>query len=135
VRLVAAFAILAALSGPAVARPTSIESMRWHQRVLLLVSPRPNDPHAQQQKRIFSEWRAQAADRDLVLVEIAGSHVAGASNSATSLIRRYRLSTDAFQLLLIGKDGHVALRAAKPVEAATLQQTIDAMPMRRAGER
>jgi hypothetical protein len=41
----------------------------------------------------------------------------------------------AFQVLLIGKDGHVALRSAEPVAAATLQSRVDAMPMRRAGER
>lgn len=126
---------LATLNGTAAVQPASVGSMRWHQRIVLLVSPKPEDTRVQRQRRVFSDWHQQAADRDVVLVEVSGSHVAGASDSAASLVRRYRLATGAFQVLLIGKDGHVALRATEPVEARTLQDTIDAMPMRKAGER
>lgn len=117
------------------ARPASVASMRWHQRILLLVAPQPDDPSAVSQRRIMAGWQAQAADRDVALIEIAGERVSGASDSAAALLRRYRLSPHGFQVLLVGKDGHVALRSAKPIDAGTLQEAIDAMPMRRAGER
>ncbi|WBO23837.1 DUF4174 domain-containing protein [Sphingomonas abietis] len=142
-KLLSALAMLAALGGalPADALPAgtsppaSVASMRWHQRILLLVTPQPDDPQAVAQRRILAEWHAQAADRDVALVEIAGARVSGASDSAAALFRRYRLSPGAFHALLIGKDGHVALRSAKPIDAGILQGTIDAMPMRRSGER
>ncbi|WP_302480229.1 DUF4174 domain-containing protein [Sphingomonas bacterium] len=40
-----------------------------------------------------------------------------------------------FQVVLVGKDGHEALRRRGPLPIAALQKTIDAMPMRRAGRR
>jgi hypothetical protein len=38
-------------------------------------------------------------------------------------------------VVLVGKDGHAALRRSEPIDASTLVATIDAMPMRRAGQR
>jgi hypothetical protein len=113
----------------------TLDAMRWRRRVLLIAAPGPADPKAVLQRRIFDAWTREAADRDVSLVAVTGSRVEGASDTAASLRRRYRLKPTAFQVLLIGKDGHVALRSAQPIDAATLQSRIDAMPMRRAGER
>ncbi len=57
------------------------------------------------------------------------------ADTAESLRKRYRLPSQSFEVLLIGKDGHVELRSNKPVGAGELQGRIDAMPMRRAGQR
>ena len=59
----------------------------------------------------------------------------GARDTAASLRTRLRLPAARFAIVLIGKDGTVALRSAEPVPADTLQGRIDAMPMRRAGQR
>jgi hypothetical protein len=117
------------------AAPETLDAMRWRRRILLVAAPNPDDPRAALQRRIFEAWAREAADRDLSLVEVTESSVAGASDPAASLRRRYHLDLSAFQVLLIGKDGHVDLRAARPIDAETLQGRIDAMPMRRAGER
>jgi hypothetical protein len=109
--------------------------MRWHRRVLLVASPDARDLKAGIQRGILTEWNRQAADRDVSLVEVSGSHTLGTSDDAASLRQRFRLSADAFEILLIGKDGHIALRSSDPISAETLQSTIDAMPMRKAGER
>ena len=69
------------------------------------------------------------------MVEIIGDKVIGASDPADTLRRRYRLPTNAFAVILIGKDGEIKMRQARPIAAAALENTIDAMPMRRGGGR
>lgn len=114
--------------------PTA-DAMRWHRRILLIAAPGPQDLQAMAQKRILSDWTSQAADRDLALVELSGTQVTGLADPASALQRRYGITPGRFEVLLIGKDGTVALRSARPIPAGRLQSTIDAMPMRRAGER
>jgi hypothetical protein len=122
----------AALS--AASMPTA-DAMRWHRRILLIAAPGPQNPQAVAQKRILRDWSSQAADHDIALVELSGTQVTGLANPASALRRRYGIAPGRFEVLLIGKDGTVALRSARPIPAARLQSTIDAMPMRRAGER
>ena len=110
-------------------------AMRGHRRIVLMATPGAGDPQAVEQRRILAGWKKEAAARDISLVELKGAEVTGAADDAAALARRYRLKPDRFEVLLIGKDGHVAVRSRQPVTADRLQATIDAMPMRQAGER
>ena len=116
----------------AAAVPVTLAQIRWHQRVLLLFAPDAQALSAQ--RAIIAGWSGQAAERDLVTVTVTGDMVAGAADTAASLRRRFRPGAG-FTAILIGKDGGEKLRAAEPITAATLERTIDAMPMRRGGER
>jgi hypothetical protein len=133
------FASIAALATIApslgLAAPQPIGAMQWRQRIVLAVSPDASDPGFEAQRQILEAWRNQAADRDVILVEVNGHRVVGVSDSAAALRQRYQLKADRFEALLIGKDGRIALRAGKPLTAEILQSVIDAMPMRRAGQR
>ncbi|MHC9420296.1 DUF4174 domain-containing protein [Sphingomonas citri] len=115
----------------AAAAPSSIAAMRWEKRVLLVAASEEKDPKLEQQRRIIARWRDAAAERDLAVVEITGDRVTGASDSAATLKKRFRLPADGFAALLIGKDGGTKLRQTRPISAAVLEETIDAMPMRR----
>ncbi|WP_375390816.1 DUF4174 domain-containing protein [uncultured Sphingomonas sp.] len=130
----ALLAICAALPALAAA-PTGIDTMRHHRRILLVVAPAPDDPQLAEQRRLLEPWRAGAADRDLSVVELVGDRVVGATDPAPALRRRFRLVTSRFAVLLIAKDGHVADRGDHPITAEALERQIDAMPMRRAGQR
>jgi hypothetical protein len=116
------------------AAPTMAE-MRDHRRVLVIAAPVSHDARAVEQRRIVGGWSKGAADRDISVVELSGERVTGTGDDAGSLRKRLALKPGVFQVVLIGKDGHVALRSAQPVTADRLQRTIDAMPMRQAGER
>lgn len=116
------------------ATPT-VDAMRWHNRVLLIAADDPRDGKASEQRRMLSHWKRGAQERDIALVEVTAGRVTGASDSAPSLSKRYDLSGKPFHVLLIGKDGKVALRSSSPIPAGRMQAVIDAMPMRRAGER
>ncbi len=92
---------------------------------VLLVLATPGDARLAEQARILAADHAGTAERDLVLVTPAVAELA-------RLRRRYDVAPDGFAVLLIGKDGGVKLRSARPLDRPTLFATIDAMPMRQA---
>ena len=125
--MIAALALTAAL-------PTLAE-MLDHRRVLVVASPGESDPALAAQRRALAGWREGAAERDLSVVEMVGERVKGAGDEAGALRRRFHLPLARFGVVLVGKDGHIALRSDTPLTADRLQAAIDAMPMRRAGLR
>ncbi len=129
----AALAVLAALPGAAHAGDgRSLAAMRGDHRVVLVFAPSMSDASLQTQRDIMTRFAAGALDRDLRLVQVAGNAVVGSHDDAARLRRRYNVAPDHFRVLLIGKDGNVALRQDAPLTAASLEAAIDAMPMRRA---
>lgn len=117
------------------AKAATIAQMRDQRRVLLVAAPSAADRGLAQQRRALATWRQGADDRDVSVVEVVGTYVNGSDDPAGALRHHYDLMCDRFSTVLIGKDGHVALRSATALSAAKLKATIDAMPMRRAGER
>jgi len=119
----------------ALATPTSVADMRWHRRVLLVATPRADDPGMIGQRKALAGWDAEARARDLAIVTVIGDKIDGATGTAAALRRRYHLPPDRFAAILIGKDGGEKMRSATPIAADVLGATIDAMPMRRTGQR
>lgn len=112
-----------------------IADMRWHRRILLVAAPRADYPRITGQRKALAGWDAEARARDLTIVTVIGDKVEGATDTAATLRQRHRLPRDRFVAILIGKDGGEKMRSAKPIAADVLAETIDAMPMRRAGQR
>jgi hypothetical protein len=69
------------------------------------------------------------------VVSIVRDSVSGSREAARVLRQRYGLPATTFSVVLIGKDGHVALRSPTALTGAQLETAIDAMPMRKAGQR
>ncbi len=118
----------------ALAASATIAQMKWERRVLIVSASTAEEPALAEQRRILAAWKTHAAARDLTVVEIIGDTVRGTGDPAATLRRKYHLPTS-FTAILIGKDGGEKLRSAKPFPAAALEATIDAMPMRKAGQR
>ena len=118
----------------ALAASPTIAQMKWERRVLIVAAPSGEDVSLREQRGILADWKVKADARDLSIVEVLGDQVRGAADTAAQIRRKYRLPA-AFTAILIGKDGGEKLRSTKPFPAAVLEQTIDAMPMRRAGQR
>ncbi|MBD8618845.1 DUF4174 domain-containing protein [Sphingomonas sp. CFBP 13728] len=118
----------------ALAASPTVTQMKWERRVLIVSASTAEDSALAEQLRILAAWKTHAAARDLTIVEVVGDTVRGASDPAAALRRRYHLPTS-FTAILIGKDGGEKLRSAKPFPTAALEATIDAMPMRKAGQR
>ncbi len=118
----------------ALAASPTLAQMKWERRVLIVAAASGENAALAEQRRIVADWKANSDDRDLTVVEVIGDRVSGAGDTAASIRRKYRLRAP-FTAILIGKDGGEKLRSAKPFPAAVLEQTIDAMPMRRTGQR
>ncbi len=118
----------------ALAASPTVAQMKWERRVLIVSAPAADDPALVEQRRILAAWKTNAIARDLTIIEAVGDTVRGAGDRAAAIRRKYRLPAT-FTAILIGKDGGEKLRSAKPFPAAVLEQTIDAMPMRKAGQR
>ena len=122
------------LLAAALAASPTLAQMKWERRVLIVAAPSAHDPALAEQRRILGSWTAKGEERDLTIVEIVGDQVRGAGDTAPALRRKFRLPAG-FTAILIGKDGGEKLRSAKPFPTAVLERTIDAMPMRKAGQR
>jgi len=123
--------IQAAASSPS--DPT-MAALQWHRRVLIVSTARGNDPQFVAQQRALAQWTG-GDERDLSVVRIERDTVSGSSDTAAQLRHRYGLEAAQFSVALVGKDGHVAVRSRVPLSVARLEAVIDAMPMRRAGQR
>ncbi len=132
--LLARFIFMLIFLAAALAASPTVAQMKWERRVLIVSAPAADDASLTEQRRILAGWKTNAAARDLTIVEVVGDTVRGASDTAVALRRKYRLPVT-FTAILIGKDGGEKLRSAKPFPAAALEATIDAMPMRKAGQR
>lgn len=85
---------------------------------------RPDDPRVVQQHAALKHDAAALSERDVVVQDITPE---------SARRERSELGVDsqaAFEVLLIGKDGQVKLRRAKPVAVSELTALIDTMPMR-----
>lgn len=109
----------------------SISQLTWHQRVLVIFADAPDSAPLAMQRDILAHASDAMTERDLVLVEVVGDSVTGASDNAAALRQRYGVKAHAFRALLIGKDGGVKLDSPRPLALQKLTSTIDAMPMRK----
>lgn len=119
---------------PSLAHAATIAAMKGHHRVILISAP-AGDALLAEQRSLLEAWHQGADERDIAVVEVDGTRVTGSDDGAARLRRRYALPAHSFGVLLIGKDGHVALRDTRPLSGDRLARIIDAMPMRRAGQR
>ena len=112
-----------------------LASYRDKNRVLAVFAPTSQDPAYQEQMKLWQGEKAGFDDRQLVVAPFfanAKKPAAEEQAQVQSLMKKHGIDANGFAVVLIGKDGHDAFHAARPVPAATLYGIIDAMPMRRA---
>jgi len=114
-----------------------LDSLRWKNRVLVILSPTESDLSFQLQKQELASSSEGVLERDLMILEIleygesrVGNQILS-GKSVQDIRKRLGVHTGPFQVLLIGKDGGVKLRSSEPVSMKDLFGLIDSMPMRR----
>jgi len=131
-----ALSILTALSITGTARgEAGMEPYAWGNRPVLLFAPQADTPDFQRQREILGADPAGLADRDIVVIAVAGHRVSVSPGSNPALTgaglrAAYDVPAEGFSVLLVGKDTGVKLRRRSPVSLTELFATIDAMPMR-----
>ena len=118
------------------AQTDPMDSYLWTHRPLVVFAPSASHPILFAQRRALVTEMDGLADREIVLIEVAGDGVAVNGHpvpnmDADGLRVRYGMPSDAATTVLVGKDGGVKMRRNGALSAETLFSTIDAMPMRR----
>ena len=103
----------------------NLDSLRWQNRVVLILSERSDDPRIAEQQRIFASQSQGLTERDMKVFSVTAD-----SEEGRQLQHRVHASGKPFVIILIGKDGSVKLRKERPVEVDELFKLIDRMPMR-----
>jgi hypothetical protein len=108
----------------------------WKNRPVLIFAPSDQDSHYIEQKTELEEKTAELNDRDIILIELfeaGGSKVSRnpVNDEQHSLLKKEFDVRDGFTFILIGKDGTVKLKSARPVSSEDLFALIDSMPMRK----
>lgn len=115
---------------------TNLNDLRDRARPLLVFAPKPDDPQLEIQLRTIREHAAEAQERDLVPIALPYHNPSPTSaqlsaTDAEEARRRFHVNPGEFAVILVGKDGGAKLRSGKPITMEKLEETIDAMPMRK----
>ncbi len=119
-----------------VAGLTTLAALHNQARPLLIFARKPDDSQMGIQLRILDEHAAQARDRQIVPLALpyhspAPSALQLSDTDAEAARRRFHVAPSDFVVILLGKDGGVKLRSSKPISMEKLDDTVDAMPMRK----
>ena len=114
--------------------PRTLAAMRNHYRPLLVFDGGQAELTRRQRKALEGH-DDDLRQRQILLVSLEGrGHglpgVTLAPAEQEAARKRFGVAPGEFTVILIGKDGGEKLRSHQPLSWETLQQTVDAMPMR-----
>lgn len=106
---------------------------RNRSRVLILFGPNRHDPRYQKQLREIAGQVEGLHDRQVEELHVLASGPGGTVKPGDgSLLRTlFHVRRGSFRVVLVGKDGEVAIDEREPVAAGQIFELIDATPMRR----
>ena len=104
------------------ASDVSLDEMLWLVRPLIVFADSPNDPRFRQQMDLLAAGLEDLAERDVII--ITDTDPAARTSVRTTLRPR------GYSMVLLGKDGRVALRKPAPWSVRELSRSIDKMPLR-----
>jgi len=108
---------------PISAAGVSLSDFLWQARPVVVFANTPADPaFAEQMAALAARW-PDLAERDVVIVTD--------TDPADASALRRKLRPRGFSLVLIDKDGTVALRKPFPWDGREIMRAIDKMPIRR----
>ncbi len=116
-------------------KDVTLQALRDQKRVLLVFA-NGNNQEAEARLSVAADHADGFRERDLLLVGLEGSNPSVPTGMLSPLEdqaarRRFHVSPGQFTVVLIGKDGGEKVRSHQAIPWKTLQQTIDAMPMRK----
>lgn len=100
-------------------------------RDFFVFSANSKDPRLPVQQELLEREADGVKERDIRLIQIIGDEVKGGQGSAQELRNTHKVEPNAFQIILIGKDGTEKYRSAHPMSMQKLFSLIDSMPMRK----
>lgn len=108
---------------PIDAAEVSLDDFLWTRRPVVVFADTPADPRFRQQMDFLAERWAELDARDVVVITDTDPE------AETSV--REKLRPRGFMLVIMDKDGSIALRKPAPWDVREISRTIDKMPSRR----
>ena len=108
----------------------TLRASRWKNRVLLIAAPHAEQADFRHQKQLAAASQTGLNERDFQVMEVLYDQLSAADQQF--LTQKTGLRPPAFGVVLIGKDGGVKEKSARPVVLTTWFKVVDKMPMRRA---
>lgn len=108
-----------------------IARYKWKNRPLLVFAPSAEHAAYREQIRRVNAHRAGFNERDMVIVAVLAQEARRDAAADRALRSRFRVGTDDFVVILIGKDGTAKDRWTEPAPMDEVFRLIDGMPMRR----
>lgn len=102
-----------------------------HNRLLVLFAPSALDPRLVREQDAFRNEAKAMKERQLLQFVVLKDSTFPKGPDAERLRKKYGVVPNAFEAILIGKDGTVAYRSKSLVTPHALYARIDAMPMRK----
>jgi len=102
--------------------PLGVDQHKWVNRLVVVFADSMSDPRYQEQMAFLGQGEQDLLDRDVVVLVDTDPAVGSA------LRLRYR--PRGFVVLLVGKDGALALRKPVPWNVRALRNAIDKLPVR-----
>lgn len=119
----AAETVTAAGFAPIPADGVDLDAFLWLKRPVVVFANTPADPAFREQMDLLADLWPELAARDVVVV-------VDTDPAAMTAVRR-KLRPRGFMLVVMDKDGSVALRKPSPWNVREISRTIDKMPSRR----
>ena len=113
-----------------------LKQFQWKNRLLFIFAQDVSHPlYKNLQSQIVAQ-KAEVDDRDLIVFEVPSQGPARMNTSpldqkeADSIRNRFAVPSNAFSLILVGKDGGIKLKRSDQVDLREVFGLIDSMPMR-----
>jgi hypothetical protein len=109
---------------------------QWKNRLLFIFAQDDSDPLFKDLKSQIVAQKAEVDDRDLIVFELPAQGPARMNTSpldqkeADSIRNHFAVPSNAFCLILVGKDGGIKLKRSDQVDLREIFGLIDSMPMR-----
>ena len=113
-------------------RAQSLSSLKWKNRILLLMDPEGETDNRNKQLLALQKLDSALKERDLLIFCYDGSTLLSRNLEPSPYHLPEQLDRNFQGVILLGKDGGVKLKTAYPVEPQFLFSLIDGMPMRKA---
>ncbi len=113
-----------------------LTKFQWKNRLLFLFAEDANDPFFKKLQSQIMAQRAEVDDRDLIVFELPAKGPARMDatpldrQQADSIRDHFDIPSNAFRLILVGKDGDIKLQCEDRVDLSAIFGLIDSMPMR-----
>lgn len=113
-----------------------LAQFQWKNRLLFIFAKDVNNPLFKELQSQIAAQKAEVEDRDLIVFEVPAKGPARMGTTpldrqqAASIRNQFDIPSNAFSLILVGKDGGIKLKRDDQVDLSEVFGLIDSMPMR-----